>query len=510
MTTVPVVIVGAGPTGITAATLLAQYGVDCLVLDRWANVYPQPRAVHLDDEIYRVVARLGISDEFAAISRPAQGLRLLDPTMRVLAEFRRDTALSEHGFPQANMFDQPELEALLRTNLKRYSSAELRGNVEVTAVEETSDGRIRVAFVDGTDNSEHDVHADFVLGCDGANSVVRARIGAAMRDMRFEQRWLVVDAATDADLDQWDGVHQVCNPARAGTYMRIGSTRYRWEFRLLPDESADDFGSLQALKPLITPWTSRVGDDELELVRVTEYTFRAQTADRWRRGNIFLLGDAAHLTPPFIGHGMGAGMRDAMNLAWKVAGVISGDLPRAALDSYEQERKPHTRHMIRLALTVGWAMTAGGELGNLIRRLVVTRMKFVPGLRSKVIDSRTPALHRSAFVHRRHARRQLAGTLCPNPVLADGCRLDRVLGDGFALITAVPPDDTQHRLLNERGAVVHIAAPDGELADWLRRGRVTSAIVRPDRTVMWAGRDMRRIDDLVPTFIPEKRIRSNV
>jgi len=510
VTTVPVVIVGAGPTGITAATLLAQYGVDCLVLDRWANVYPQPRAVHLDDEIYRVVARLGISDEFAAISRPAQGLRLLDPTMRVLAEFRRDTALSEHGFPQANMFDQPELEALLRTNLKRYSSAELRGNVEVTAVEETSDGRIRVAFVDGTDNSEHDVHADFVLGCDGANSVVRARIGAAMRDMRFEQRWLVVDAATDADLDQWDGVHQVCNPARAGTYMRIGSTRYRWEFRLLPDESADDFGSLQALKPLITPWTSRVGDDELELVRVTEYTFRAQTADRWRRGNIFLLGDAAHLTPPFIGHGMGAGMRDAMNLAWKVAGVISGDLPRAALDSYEQERKPHTRHMIRLALTVGWAMTAGGELGNLTRRLVVTRMKFVPGLRSKVIDSRTPALHRSAFVHRRHARRQLAGTLCPNPVLADGCRLDRVLGDGFALITAVPPDDTQHRLLNERGAVVHIAAPDGELADWLRRGRVTSAIVRPDRTVMWAGRDMRRIDDLVPTFIPEKRIRSNV
>src|SRR6185312_6876462 len=483
VTTVPVVIVGAGPTGITAATLLAQYGVDCLVLDRWANVYPQPRAVHLDDEIYRVVARLGISDEFAAISRPAQGLRLLDPTMRVLAEFRRDTALSEHGFPQANMFDQPELEALLRTNLKRYSSAELRGNVEVTAVEETSDGRIRVAFVDGTDNSEHDVHADFVLGC---------------------------DAATDADLDQWDGVHQVCNPARAGTYMRIGSTRYRWEFRLLPDESADDFGSLQALKPLITPWTSRVGDDELELVRVTEYTFRAQTADRWRRGNIFLLGDAAHLTPPFIGHGMGAGMRDAMNLAWKVAGVISGDLPRAALDSYEQERKPHTRHMIRLALTVGWAMTAGGELGNLIRSLVVTRMKFVPGLRSKVIDSRTPALHRSAFVHRRHARRQLAGTLCPNPVLADGCRLDRVLGDGFALITAVPPDDTQHRLLNERGAVVHIAAPDGELADWLRCARVASAIVRPDRTVMWAGRDLRRMCDLLPSFRPEKKIRSNV
>jgi len=174
VTTIPVVIVGAGPTGITAATLLAQYGIECLVLDRWSTVYPQPRAVHLDDEIFRIVARLGIAEEFAAISRPAQGLRLLDPTMRVLAEFRRDTALSAHGFPQANMFDQPEFEALLRTNLKRHPNAELRGNVEVTQVEEKSDGRIRVAFVDRTDRSEHDVYAEFVLGCDGANSVVRA------------------------------------------------------------------------------------------------------------------------------------------------------------------------------------------------------------------------------------------------------------------------------------------------------------------------------------------------
>ena len=105
---VPVLIVGAGPTGITAATLLALYGVDCLILDRWPGVYPQPRAVHLDDEIYRIIARLGIADEFAAISRPTLGLRLLDKRFDVLAEFNRDTSRSGHGFPQANMFDQPE------------------------------------------------------------------------------------------------------------------------------------------------------------------------------------------------------------------------------------------------------------------------------------------------------------------------------------------------------------------------------------------------------------------
>ena len=137
------VIVGAGPTGITAATKLAQYGVDCLVLDRWEDVYPQPRAVHLDDEIYRLVAGLGIADEFAAISRPARGLQLRDRNMRVLAEFQRECAESANGFPQANMFDQPEFEALLRANLKHYPHAVLRGNAEVTEAVQIGADRVR-------------------------------------------------------------------------------------------------------------------------------------------------------------------------------------------------------------------------------------------------------------------------------------------------------------------------------------------------------------------------------
>ena len=500
VTSHPVVIVGAGPTGVTAATLLAQYGIDCLVLDRWTNVYPQPRAVHLDDEIHRILARLGIADEFAAISRPARGLRLLNPTMGVLAEFQRDSAASVHGFPQANMFDQPELEALLRANLKRYPGAQLIGDVEVTDIVERANGTVGLTFVNRTDASEHIVEADYVLGCDGANSIVRARIGSAMQDLNFNQRWLVVDMATDADLNQWDGVHQVCDPVRAGTYMRIGGSRYRWEFRLLDGETADDFGTVEALRPLITPWTSGVDDGDLELIRVTEYTFKAQIADHWRRGNVFLLGDAAHLTPPFIGQGMGAGVRDAMNLAWKLAGVIAGDLPAAVLDSYEQERKPHTRHMIRLALSVGWAMTAGGRFGNLMRRLVVTRAQRIPGLRSKILDSRTPALHRSALSHRSRGPRQLAGTLSPNPVLADGRRLDSVLGNGFALITARPASFAQRTVAEEVGASVHVAEAGGELADWLSRGRAEAAIIRPDRTVMCTGRDLSPLCAAIPPF----------
>ena len=254
---VPVVIVGAGPTGITAATKLAQYGVDCLVLDRWEDVYPQPRAVHLDDEIYRLLAGLGIADEFAAISRPALGLQLWDRNMRVFAEFHRKCTESANGYPQANMFDQPELEALLRANLKHYPHAVLRANAEVTEAVQIGD-RVQVTFTDRVSGDEHRVETRYLLGCDGANSLIRTAIGACMEDLKFQQRWLVVDVATTAELNQGDGVHQVCDPHRAGTYMRIGDSRYRWEFRLLPDETADDYSTMAALYPLIRPWVEGV------------------------------------------------------------------------------------------------------------------------------------------------------------------------------------------------------------------------------------------------------------
>ena len=159
-------------------------------------------------------------------------------------------------------------------------------------------------------------------------------------------------------------------------------------------------------------------------MRVAEYTFRAQVANSWRRNNMFILGDAAHLTPPFIGQGLCAGLRDAMNLAWKLAGVVNGWLPESVLDTYEQERIPHVRYMIRFALAMGTAMTAGGEAGDLLRRMVVPRLHLIPGVREKIVDSTTPALHTSELVLKSRGRRQLAGGLCPNPVLRDGKRLD--------------------------------------------------------------------------------------
>lgn len=491
------VIVGAGPTGLTAATLLGQYGVECLLLERWESVYPQPRAVALDDEVHRILARLGLREEFAAISRPHRGLRLVDRSMRVLAEFRRDGEHGRHGYPEGSMFDQPELEAILRGNLRRYGSVTLRGGTEVTALTQGAGG-VRVDVTDRITGTRYHVVADYVLGCDGANSLTRAAVGARMQDLRFTQRWLVVDVATDVDLGHWEGVHQVCDPARAATYMRVGSTRYRWEFRLTPGETDEDFRDITHLRPLIMPWTRDIPAEALHILRVAEYTFRGQVADRWRDRRVFLLGDAAHLTPPFIGQGMSAGLRDAMNLAWKLAGVLDGTLPDTVLDTYQIERKAHARAMIRLAILLGTAMTGGGRLGNIIRRVVTPRWRLIPGLRQQVMHSATPALRRSALVLRQRLRRSLAGTLCPNAVVDGAGRFDDVAAGRFALVTSIVPSVAQRAEIERRGAVMVAAPPGSQLHRWLMQGGACAAVVRPDGTVMRARRDLRGLCAALP------------
>ena len=340
----PVVIVGAGPVGLTAATLLGQYGVECLVLDRRDGDCPRPWAVNLDEESYRVLARLGIAEQFAAVPRPARGLQLIDRNHRVFAVFDGNQGL--HGQPGADLFDQPELEHMMRTNLKDHTSVSLRGNAEVTDIAQDGQDRVRVDFTDRLTGQHESVLAIYVLGCDGANSLVRTAIGAQMEDLEFEQRWLVVDLECRVELDQCEGVHQVCDPERAATYLRIGETRSRWEFRLLEHETATDFESIEALRALIGLWVEDIPNVQFEPVHVAEYTCRAQVADRWRDRSVFLLGDAAHLAPPFIEQGLCTGVRDSMNLSWKIAGALSGDLPLSRLETYVpglSSVEPHPR-----------------------------------------------------------------------------------------------------------------------------------------------------------------------
>ncbi|MEU1554883.1 bifunctional 3-(3-hydroxy-phenyl)propionate/3-hydroxycinnamic acid hydroxylase [Streptomyces scabiei] len=475
---VPVVIVGAGPVGVTAALLLARHGIRSVVLERHRDIYPLPRAVAGDDEIHRILQAAGVGEEFTAISRPAGGLRLLDARHRVMAEFRRSPR-GHHGYPQSSMFDQPELERVLRDALARRPECELRGGVEVTGVSPETPGPVRVTYRD--EDGDHELWADAVLGCDGANSLTREAIGGVWEDLHFEERWTVIDAETTGPVRCWEGVDQVCDPKQPGTFMRVNDTRYRWEFRLR--------NGRETVRELIAPWLPPSYDGNFEVVRETQYTFRARVADRWRRGRVFLLGDAAHLTPPFVGQGLCSGLRDAYNLTWKLARVLRQGADERLLDTYESERTPHARHVVRLAVAMGWAMTGGQDGAAAIRRRVLSAACRIPALTERAGRDLSPPLTAGPLVQR-GIRRRLAGTHCPQPwVSSDGrrTRLDELLGDSFTILTTAVPSPSLTALaqgLGIRTVCVADLGDDGTLAAWLRAGRVDAVLLRPDRVVM--------------------------
>ena len=500
----PVVVVGGGPTGITAALVLATRGTDVVVLERHDDVWALPRAVHLDDEVARLLQGLGVAEGFAGITRPARGLRLLDREHRTLAEFPRSPLPGPHGHPQANLFDQPELEQLLRVRLAELPRAVLRTGVEVLRVEPGPDGPVVVLQDSGTGAEQH-LAASAVLGCDGADSTVRAAVGARWRELAAGERWLVLDVRCPVVLDAWAGVHQVCDGRRAATFLQVGEDRYRWEFQLRDGERTADLERPEVLAGLVRPWTGDVPFSRLEVLRSAEYVFRARVVDRWRLGRVFLLGDAAHQTPPFVGQGLGAGLRDAGNLGWKLAAVLQGRAPEALLDSYQAERLPHARAMVRLAVTAGWAMTGGGGRSAAVRRGVLAALCRLPGAQEHLLDRGSPALARGPLVRRSRRRGQrLAGALAPQPrVRVPGGRdqvpLDELLGDGFAVLVRTAPDPALRRLAARLDApVLRVGAgplrddgvlrDDGTLERWLAGGRASAAVLRPDRTVLLTAR----------------------
>ncbi|MER6957379.1 bifunctional 3-(3-hydroxy-phenyl)propionate/3-hydroxycinnamic acid hydroxylase [Streptomyces sp. NPDC000618] len=341
-----VALVGFGPVGQVLSLLLARAGHDVLALERWPQPYGRPRAVHFDDEIGRVFQAAGVGEQVRAVTEPVPDhyeWRNRDGDALVRIDW---SGTGPSGWPVANFFSQPELEAVLTTAAAGQQGIALHRGQEVTDLQEHDD------HIELTTGAKDTFRARYVVGTDGANSFVRSRMKTAITDLGFFYDWLIIDVVPQETDAVWAPMNwQLCDPKRPTTIVSGGPGRRRWEFMRLPDESVEDLNTLDAAWDLLKPWGRTPGNTTIE--RHAVYTFQARWSDTWREGRLLLAGDAAHQMPPFAGQGMCSGLRDAMNLAWKLDLVLAGTASPILLDTYTSERRDHVQHAIAMSMALG-------------------------------------------------------------------------------------------------------------------------------------------------------------
>lgn len=346
-------IVGAGPVGLVTAILLGRAGWRVTIVEKWPSRYPMPRACTIDHEALRILQSAGVMQDHADLFEPSRGerggyqIRSKAGLLRAINWNRT----AESGWANTNGFYQPDLEAVLETMALDLPTIELRRGWSAVSVTQDNEGvDLTVARTD--DDSQRETwRGGWLVGADGANSVVRTSVEIHSVDAGFEADWLVVDYE-QLDDREWDAfVTQYCDPVQPTTAVNSGPGRRRFEFMRRADVTVAELGRPETAWKLMEPWG--VTPENARLERHAVYTFRGRWAQDWRRGRVFLAGDAAHLMPPFMGQGLCAGLRDASALTWRLSLVASGLAEDSILDTYGSERGAHVRVIIDEAIAIG-------------------------------------------------------------------------------------------------------------------------------------------------------------
>ncbi|WP_315834703.1 bifunctional 3-(3-hydroxy-phenyl)propionate/3-hydroxycinnamic acid hydroxylase [Bradyrhizobium prioriisuperbiae] len=440
---VDVAIVGAGPTGLTTANILGQQGVRVALIERNATTVLEPRAVSIDDESLRTMQAIGLADEVMIDVALDYGSRYF--TTAGICFARVEPTARDYGFPKRSAFTQPRLEAKLRRGLDRFPTVQTLFQHSCETVTEHADS-VELTLR-GPAGGNRLLRARYLVGADGARSVIRKHVGAILTGSTYRQRWLIVDlAATSERLRQ---TRVVCNPRRPLITLPGPGGIRRYEFMLHDHEDEE-----RAIDPaFVRILLADSGPDaDAPVVRRQVYTFHARIADRWNTPRVFLAGDAAHLSPPFAGQGMNSGIRDAHNLAWKLAEVVQGRLGPGLLDSYQAEREPHARALVQLAINMGRVMMPTSPLQAWLVQGAFRAAAIVPAVQAYFAQMKhKPKPHyKDGFLLSSTA--VLVGSMLPQPEVERVDRrrimLDDVLGDGFALVAYGP--DAERALDNGR------------------------------------------------------------
>ncbi len=486
-----VVVVGYGPTGKTLARLLSDAGHQVAIVERWPEAYPLPRAVGYDHEIKRMFYALGLAGAMEKISRPMNHYVWYNADWKVLIDID-ETRPSLSGDRTGYLFNQPELERVLENDLAGRPGVNLFLSREAQRVEIVAGGaRVEIAPFDATTRAAAPsrveiLSARFIVGCDGANSLVRQAIGSNFVDHGFDAQWLVIDVRPHdlANLPIPDAA-QWCNPERPTTIVPSGVANRRWEFMIKPGENAADFASEAKAWELLSPW---IKPSEGTLVRHAVYRFRSLLAKGWRKGPLLIAGDAAHLMPPFMGQGMCSGLRDAWNLAWKLDRVLKGQSSETLLDAYEPERAPNVDGFIRISMEMGKVICVPDPEAARARDEMFLHGRpppppAFPGLAGGIIDD-APG----------------AGLLTPHDELefsGEMRRLDDIVGRRFAIVGEeglIAALDAEAQAVAERLDVQFVPLStgrerNGRISAWLAGQGARAMILRPDFYAYGLARD---------------------
>lgn len=500
-----ILIVGLGPVGAALAALLGRYGLRVLVVERATAIFTKPRAIALDNEALRILQLVGVRDgEFETVAIPE--VKYHSP---LFGQFGRlSTAGIVDGHPMLVTFYQPELEQVLRQKVASYPNVETQLGVELESL--VDDGQFVHARLNTAQGQPVQVRARYVVGCDGANSLVRRLLGLEFEGQTFAQDWLIVDAQDVPN--PVDHIEFICDPRRPTPHMVAPGGRQRWEFMLHPGEDAKAMESPASVRRLLAPWCDV---DRIRIERTAVYRFHAREAKSFSKGRCFLAGDAAHITPPFAGQGLVAGLRDVTNLAWKLAWVVRGQAGAQILDSYDAERRPHAMKIIKLALFLGSLVMPSNRLVAFALHGLIRAIRVLPAGRRLFDDLKIKpenTFDEGLFFRNRQQERLRAGASMPQcwvrqaggePVLSDDA-----LGLNWALIgvgvdpgTRLSPDliarwrtaGGQLWQWCQRAQGLHLA-PQAQRLEALDEGLLPRKaplgwvfIVRPDRCVMAEG-----------------------
>lgn len=528
-----VLIIGAGPVGLTLAHQLGRAGVRTVLLEALDSLIDYPRGVGMDDECLRTFQGIGMAEAVLPHTTPHHIQRFVNGSGRLLAQI--NPSAETFGWPRKHAFIQPLVDRELLNGLDRYDSVEVRFGHRVERIDDVGD-HVEVSV--RTSTGEQTLTAAYVVGCDGGKSPTRKAMGVSFEGQSSSTRWLVIDVRNDPLATP--NAYMGADPARP--YVSIGLPHgiRRFEFMVFDHESDEEVASEGFVYRVMGRLVER--PETLDYIRRRVYTHHSRIAGSFRKGRVLIAGDAAHLMPVWQGQGYNSGIRDASNLGWKLAAVVRGDADDGLLDTYDAERRAHALAMIRLSVRAGQVIAPTSRTVAAARDLAFRAVGLAPALKEYITDFRFKPMPRytsGAVVAPRDPKAPSpVGVMLPQPRVATrtgtDLRLDDVIGAGWAVIAwGTDPyalfDERARAVLGRLGArfigvrplsqlpwtgqdrpeVTLVGDSTGALKRWFDSHDMPVLLVRPDRFVA-AGCLAQNASETVAALAEALHLRSGV